>query len=136
MSWSVETTEDGPEGDGGEGHVTTHTHPKRRGHELSVEHNPSPLYTPATHSVTISYGKGFAPRRGTLAWPSAEHGKEKAYLHAEHTGPKYVAPPSERLRALIEAHGEDHAWMPLLDAVAEEYPDLEPAVAAHTAARA
>jgi len=48
-----------------------------------------------------------------------------------------VAPPSETLRALVANHGETDAWAPLLDRLAEEYPEhFNSLVDAHTAARA
>ncbi len=112
------------------GHTTTHT--LSATHALSVEHQRDPHPSaPSTHAVILHNGDSV----GSVRWPTIQHGADHAWVFTGHSG-HYGPPPSERLRALIEAHGEDHAWMPLLDAVAEEYPDLEPAVAAHTAARA
>lgn len=47
-----------------------------------------------------------------------------------------VTPPSDHLISLINSHYKNRAWMPLLDALAEEYPEhFESAVAEHTRAR-
>lgn len=125
MSWEVQTGHDA------NGHVTLH----HRGGSvaLHVEHISDPVgqgfSEPITHHVRLSA----APHEALMTWPTRKHGAEQAYLGRGHYGP----PPSERLRALIESHGKDHAWMPLLDALAEEYPEhFERPVAEHTRQRA
>lgn len=50
-----------------------------------------------------------------------------------------VEPASQELRAMIANHHQNHAWMPLLDKIAEEYgdhvPQVNQAIDAHTASR-
>jgi len=123
MSWNVDTIRDE------HGTVTSHSAPG--GAALEVEHvtKHEPGVEPFTHSVLLHNGN--APE-GMLRWPTRQFGRDRAYLGNGEYGP----PPSEQLRALIESHHNTHAWMPLLDKLAEEYPQLDAAVSAHTAARA
>ena len=129
MSWTVTSTPT----DGG-GHETVHglREPDRHrpSHTLSVAHYPEPSRD-TTHFVSM-----MDPTRNdrSLWWPTGKHGADRAYLgHGE-----YGPPPSEELRTLIETHGaHPDQWMPLLDKLAEEYPDhFNEAVSRHTAARA
>ena len=130
MSWEVEKYDTSP------GHLTIH----RQGEDgptLDVQHIPDPRtlgYTePTTHQVSITADPHFTHHSAHMSWPTRKHGTEKAYLGHGQYGP----PPSEGLRAMIESHGEHPAWMPLLDRLAEEYPEhFTIPVEQHTAARA
>lgn len=94
---------------------------------LMVGHYPDRTEGQTTHFVRLS-GK----REQGMWWPSQMHGAEKAFLGYTDYGP----PPSPELQALIAAHHTNHAWAPLLDKLAEEYPEkFEDVVAHHTAAR-
>lgn len=93
---------------------------------IHVAHTPnSARLGQPTHTVRV-HDKLFM-------YPSGKTGEDGAYLGDG----KYGARPSPELLKLIEAHGKDHAWMPLLDKLAEEYPEhFEGPVAEHTRARA
>ena len=117
MSWQVSSD------DRNGGHQTIHD---GVGRHLTVSHEPlygtEPRKT-GSHQVYINNGSG---DRHLFMYPSSKHGDKKAYIHIGQKvggGSHYVDPPSEHLRALIESHGTNHAWMPLLDALAEEYPE-------------
>ena len=104
-------------------------------HTLSVTHNPETHI--GTHSVRIGVqGEAALQRLHNYRWPSADRGEEAAVYH---DGKKlhYLPPPSETLQSLIAGHHETHAWMPLLNKLAEEYPEhFEGPVAEHARARA
>lgn len=74
----------------------------------------------------------------TTGWSTANLNR-----HYDHAGneswrvfhPVRYVGPSDRVRALIAAFPLDLCWMPLLDALAEEFPEFEAPVRAFTAAR-
>jgi len=122
MRWEVSSQ--GTDG----AHRTYHYAP---GHDLQVGHDtgaPS-----ASHHVYLSSTR--QSRDAGMWYPSGMH-SDKTLIRDDQGHTSYGPPPSEQLRALIESHHETHAWMPLLDKLAEEYPQLDAAVSAHTAARA
>ena len=100
---------------------------------LFVTHSPRGMV--GTHSFRIGVDSGGTQLLHNFRWPSGDRGEEAAVYH-DGKRLHYLAPPSPELRALIESHHDNHAWMPLLDRIAEEYPEIEPAVQHHTAARA
>lgn len=123
-------------------HGTDHIKSRRVGgedqrgwHALSVDHDPGSRVT--THHVMLNrIGDDGVLRQVTLT-----HHKKNAdttVASSDDTGVSHaaVAAPSPDLIALIESHHTNAAWMPLLDALAEEYPEhFESAVAEHTRAR-
>ncbi len=112
----------------------THHYSPDTGHLLSVTHNPAP--EPGTRDVShfVSINPYTSTKHSPTLWyPSEMHGTEKSYLG----NGQYGSPPSAELQSLIAHHHLDHAWMPLLDKLAEEYPEhFEDAVRNHTVARA
>jgi len=117
MSWEVEKYDTAP------GHLTIHRQGDGDGPTLDVQHIPDPktlgYSEPTTHQVGITAGPDFPQHSAHMSWPTRQHGEHRAYLGRG----KYGPPPSPELRTLIETHGANPAWMPLLDKLAEEYPD-------------
>ncbi len=116
------------------GHRTAHSSVPQHRPELVVAHLP---HSQASHFVALR-----TPRHDLhIEYPSRGYGASKAFIYSfkpYHAGGTYVDPPSEELQALIRSHHEQPSvsWMPLLDKLAEEYPERfgEP-VTHHTVAR-
>lgn len=130
MHWTTQTL-----GYSGGGQTVHHMDPDGRT-RLSVDHDPAANVANGQPTHRIGIGGGGASEYG-LMYPSGSR-PGAAYLHGPGLN-NYGPAPSQELRELIERHhehaGNTGAWAALLDKVAEEYPDLEPAVSAHTAAR-
>jgi hypothetical protein len=117
-------------------------------HRLSVQHNgpgDSIRYLAPTHYVSFSHidATGLV-RVGSVQRMPDGTTSVRAIGHTPvddnpYTGPREpVAPMSEHLQKLIEAHCRDHEktpWYVLADAVSEEYHDLQPHVDSHFVAR-
>ena len=97
-----------------------------------------------THAVSIYHGtrEGTGgPQNIRLHFPTMQHPDKAMIVHdpGARTTHSYVKAPSPELRDLIEQHhrhaNNTGAWAALLDKLAEEYPDMQPAVDAHVAAR-
>lgn len=112
------------------GHHTGHARLEGGRESLQVAHYPES--TNATHEVNVAHADGTFSR---LSWPSYTH-PDKAAVSAEGKRVRFLAPPNEELRSLIESHHETGAWMPLLDELESNYPELGPSVARHTQERA
>jgi hypothetical protein len=116
------------------GDTTTESHPEGQRH-LRVEHVPgADVYS---HWLEMYFPGG---ERHQLHFPSMSDRSKAAIStpHSRHmtTQTSYQQAPSVELRAMIENyHTGSVPWYALLDKVAEEYPDLSPAVDRHTAAR-
>lgn len=86
--------------------------------------------------VVLRSPSGDGVQRHTLTFAA---GRPTTFTYHNRLGadyPEETHEPSERLKSLITSHHENKAWMPLLDALAEEYPEhFESAVAEHTRAR-
>jgi len=138
--WNTRVTYDEPR----EERQTTHSQRLFSGgddrHQLYVAHRPHrfvgshyvmirvphPVYHGHVQTTVFSYPSGADPKRAYVSTPDIPAGFFPL-----------ATVPSEKLLAPIEAHHTNGAWMPLLDRLAEEYPEVfERAVAAHTLARA
>ena len=139
--WHVGTSR----GFGGVGVRTAH-YSADHTHHLIVDSNPYPTGG-TTHRVELinraAYRSG-KPGLGTVGLTVGPEGRaivQRSVVNPESPGrPVHttvdVPPASPELRAMIAAHHDNHAWMPLLDKLAEEYPDHFAAhVDAHTAGR-
>ena len=116
------------------GHSTAHYADPRQLPNLTVAHLP---HSQVSHRVSIRDSRHHL----TFEYPSRADGHRKAFIYSYkpyHAGGTYVDPPSEELQMLIRSHHEQPgvSWMPLLDKLAEEYPERfgEP-VTHHTALR-
>ena len=112
------------------GYHTGHARLEGGRESLQVHHSPGSGL--ATHEITIQHADGTF---GRVAWPSYNH-PDKAAVSVPGQRIQYLAPPNEALRSLIESHHETGAWMPLLDELESNYPELGPSVARHTRERA
>lgn len=111
----------------GEGNATYHRD-HERDHFLTVRHYPEI----GRYEVSLRSGPY---HRAITHTDDSPHATVSQFTESG-SGNDRVSPPSERLKSLIASHHTNAAWMPLLDALAEEYPDhFESAVAEHTRAR-
>lgn len=100
-------------------------------HSLTIAHRPDESSVAITHRKPGGTKSAHLLRRAGQWFAGADSGGGVALTH----------PPSEALQAMIRHyHKQDAgsaAWMPLLDMLAEEYPDhFADHVAEHTKARA
>lgn len=83
-------------------------------------------YTPQTGAAVVNLNR----RGGNTHWVHNRDGEVTLNGVRQNT-------PTPELKALLATHhlNPTNTWAPLLDKLAEEYPDMQPAVDAHTAAR-
>lgn len=101
------------------GHVTSH----RRTPNLYLEVRHSPTHAASTFQARLLHG-GPPPDGFALGYPAGNPEHEgKTWVHSG--GHIFYGPPmSEQLQAHIASYKNHGAWMPLLDMIAEQFPDL------------
>lgn len=95
--------------------------------DLWVESHPQvALGSPQTHLVRIHL-----PHHASVhfSYPSLMDPASASISGSDiHPDDRLAPPPSPELRALIETFHDGHHWMPLLDKLTEEYPQMLPGV--------
>lgn len=147
---------------GGDYVRTSHNSPTYQ-HRLEVfsnlrspDQHPAPTQEVQRHAggMTTTETAGYTPPKHTVTMATPNRHDSTRQLHIHHDGTtevtrylsrpdgsiaehrEAVTPASPDLRQMIANHHKDHAWMPLVDKLAEEYPEhFQEATDHHTAGR-